>query len=402
MSAPAVVPVTDPAPVAVVPAPAGRAGLRLLRPTAQPAELIAAQNEARAFVKEVLKDGTDFGKIPGIDRPTLLKPGAEKVTLGFGCSAVPRIVEQEVEHEREVRWTKAKWVTIGPLKPDNWQEMKEAGLGRNRQFDGEWKWQEKQVEEGVSLGLYRYVVEVQIIDENGEIRGTGLGSCSTLESKYADRPRDCENTVLKMAVKRAHVAAVLSTFGLSDEFTQDVEESPVARDDAQQEGERANAGQQQRQQQGGTIGDPEDFRMPFGATKGQKLRDLDDKEITGAATWASEKGKFKEFIEAVRAVLLARRAARKTATHEEGEQRLHPTEPGPSNPSSATSGNGDSGMRSETMAGAPPISASTDALARAGRPGDPPPRELLPWEDDAPDMPDYDGPEVASYDDVPF
>jgi hypothetical protein len=43
--------------------------------------------------------------------------------------------------------------------------------------------------------------------------------------KYVDRPRECENTALKMAEKRAHVGAVLNAFGLSEQFTQDVEDN---------------------------------------------------------------------------------------------------------------------------------------------------------------------------------
>src|SRR5690606_10620038 len=58
----------------------------------------------------------------------------------------------------------------------------------------------------------------------GVVIGEGVGSCSTMESKYIDRPRDCENTALKMAKKRAYVDATLTTFGLSDQFTQDVED----------------------------------------------------------------------------------------------------------------------------------------------------------------------------------
>ena len=192
---------------AIVVAPT-RAALRVLRPLAAPAEMLKAQNETRAFVKAVLEEGRDFGKIPGTQEPTLLKPGAEKVTLAFGCSAVPKIIEREIEHDRAVPWQKQK---------KKWNN----GYKGDKSF----LWEK---EEGQSLGLYRYVVQVDIVDEHGQVRGSGIGSCSTMESKYVDRPRDCENTVLKMAMKRAHVAAVLSTFGLSEEFAQDLEEAHVA------------------------------------------------------------------------------------------------------------------------------------------------------------------------------
>jgi hypothetical protein len=68
--------------------------LRVLRPVASPADMIRSQNESRDFIMQVLEKDRDYGIIPGVKKPTLLKPGAEKVTLGFGCSAVPRILEK--------------------------------------------------------------------------------------------------------------------------------------------------------------------------------------------------------------------------------------------------------------------------------------------------------------------
>jgi len=178
------------------------------------------------MVHSALKEGRDYGVIPGTgDKPTMLKPGAERVALAFGCYyGEPEIIEKEVDHDREVRWKKTKWV-IRP-KPEGWKEIKEAGLGRNRKLDdNKWVWQEREEESGTSLGLYRYVLKVPVISrETGEVVGSGIGSCSSLETKYIDRPRDTENTILKMAHKRAMVAACLVTFGLSDEFTQDVED----------------------------------------------------------------------------------------------------------------------------------------------------------------------------------
>lgn len=191
-------------PVAVV---AGPRPVRLLRPIAQPAQVIEAQNEARAMVHQALKEGRDYGKIPGTgDKPSMLKPGAERVALAFGCFyGEPKLVEKEVDHDRVVRWVKRKKV---------WYTER----GGARKF----KWEE---ESGESLGLYRYVLEVPVIERGtGEVVGSGVGACSSMESKYVDRPRDSENTVLKMAFKRAMVAACLVTFGLSDEFTQDVED----------------------------------------------------------------------------------------------------------------------------------------------------------------------------------
>lgn len=167
---------------------------RLLVPIAAPAEIIAAQEATRELITKALKKGRDYGTVPGIDKPFLQKPGAERITIGMGCYfGEPRISEKEIDHDRVVRWVKRR------KRGGNWVE-----------------------ESGESLGLYRYVIAVPVIHrESGQTVGEGVGSCSTMESKYIDRPRDSENTVLKMAHKRAAVAATLLAFGLSDQFTQD-------------------------------------------------------------------------------------------------------------------------------------------------------------------------------------
>lgn len=206
----------------------------IVRPIVTPAAMIEAHTEVAQLIAKALTKDTDYGVIPGAGtKPTLLKPGAERLVKAFGCVARYHIVETERDHNFPVSYTKRKKVWANKFKGD-------------RAFT----WAE---EHGMAEGLYRYVVRAEIVRlDASEVVGDGLGSCSTMETKYVDRPRDCENTVLKMAQKRALVAAVLNAFGLSDRFTQDVEdlggheepaapepeqpepETPVARTDKQQ------------------------------------------------------------------------------------------------------------------------------------------------------------------------
>lgn len=159
-----------------------------LRPIAEPAELLKVQEDTRAAIMQILKKDRDYGLIKGTKRETLYKAGAERTLLAFGCVATFKIVESEIDHDREVRYLK----------------------------DGK---------EKISLGLYRYVTECQITQrETGMVLGAFIGSASTLEAKYISRPRDSENTIVKMSEKRALVGAALVAFGLSDQFTQDVED----------------------------------------------------------------------------------------------------------------------------------------------------------------------------------
>ena len=52
-------------------------------PTVQAAELVARLDVIRQAAAEAMKENVDFGVIPGTDKPTLLKPGAEKLGVLF-------------------------------------------------------------------------------------------------------------------------------------------------------------------------------------------------------------------------------------------------------------------------------------------------------------------------------
>lgn len=181
----------------------------LIRPVASTHDLIGAHKEWAKVIQEVLEPGRDYGTIPGTgDKPTLLKPGAERLALAARFAATFDIISEEIDHDRKVEWTK-----------------------HSRKFGAK---------SGTSFGLYRYAVRCKLLLKGtGELVGEGVGSASSLESKYVERPRDVENTVFKIAKKRAFVDAVLTTLALSDRFTQDVEDmappprsTPAARPEA--------------------------------------------------------------------------------------------------------------------------------------------------------------------------
>jgi hypothetical protein len=193
--------------------------LTLVTPIAKPLELIKYHAEVAKLIQEGLTENTDYGTIPGTDKPTLLKPGAERLCLAFGATPKYTLVSAEIDHHREVQWEKKKKKWRNEYKGD-------------RRFDNV-------IEQGTSIGVYRYVYKCTIVRPDGRILGECEGVCSTMESKFVDRPRDCENTAAKMAQKRAFVGAVLSAFGLSNRFTQDVEddfvEAEVVSDSPQKE-----------------------------------------------------------------------------------------------------------------------------------------------------------------------
>jgi len=163
-------------------------------------------NEFQAVVKEMLKKEHDFDVIPGTNKPTLLKPGAEKICMMLGVAPDYELLTKTEDYQTE---------------------------------------------------FFAYTVKCNLL-KNGMVIGQGLGSCNSKENKYryinvkeADLPESLDkstlksrvdkygrtvykienddictiaNTVLKMAKKRAHVDATLQLAALSEIFTQDVED----------------------------------------------------------------------------------------------------------------------------------------------------------------------------------
>lgn len=131
-------------------------------------------DEMNRFIETVLVAGTDYGMIPYSSKPTLLKSGAEKILNYLGLIARTEIVNRVEDY---------------------------------------------------NVGFFSYECKVYLIDYNGVVKGEGIGITNTREGKYAKSSGYAvQNTVLKMAKKRALVDAALNVGNLSSRFTQDVED----------------------------------------------------------------------------------------------------------------------------------------------------------------------------------
>lgn len=285
----------------------------LLRPIAKPAEVLQAQEELRSMIAGALVEGRDYGVIPGTERKdkkgndiskrTLLKPGAERLNAAFGLTAEFTVTEAEVNHSAELPYVKRQKV---------WRNAHKG--------DKEFTWKEEQ---GTSVGLYRYVVKCALIHrESGAVVGNGVGACSSLESKYIDRPRDSENTVLKMAKKRAFVDATLTALGLSDQFTQDVEDIQANERAARGDSDPADRWNRPAPAEpeppltlelalAMTLGAEGDFN----GQGGKPLSGCSPRLLSGAAAWIDKdddrKARYERLRSAIQIVL----------THREGEAR---------------------------------------------------------------------------------
>ena len=127
------------------------------------------------FMKAQMTKDIDYGVIPGTKKPTLLKPGAEKLCSLFNLRPIWEIIHSVVDFEK-------------PLFHYHYR-----------------------------FSLYR----------GDEVVGQGDGCCNSMEIKYQKQKYkifDLTNTICKIAQKRALVAAVLCSCGASEFFNQDLEE----------------------------------------------------------------------------------------------------------------------------------------------------------------------------------
>lgn len=130
-------------------------------------------NQFQAVVQNTLKKNHDYGVIPGTPKPTLLKPGAEKIQMLLGVTSEYEVIERVQDYDK---------------------------------------------------GFFAFTVRC-VIYKNGMKITEGVGHCNTREKKYVNQdPYTLANTCLKMAKKRAQIDATLTLASLSEVFTQDIED----------------------------------------------------------------------------------------------------------------------------------------------------------------------------------
>ena len=200
----------------------------------QPMSVIGMQeqvNHIQYVMKEIMKDGEHFGTIPGCgDKPTLLKPGAEKICMTFRLSPSYDIIRDHMpEGHREYQVTCT--LTHIPTK-----QVFGQGVGSCTTMEGKYRF--RRVERKCPECGIEAIIKGKQEYGGGWVCFKKKGGCNkkwqdgdkiieNLPSGRADHdnPADYYNTVLKMAKKRALVDAVLTATAASDIFTQDIEET---------------------------------------------------------------------------------------------------------------------------------------------------------------------------------
>lgn len=193
---------------------------------------LQAHAERQQIIRKLLVEDEDFGKIPGTDKPTLYKAGAEKVidALNLYPDYVPLVVVED--------WDKPlfhyRYRCL--LRHRGTDAIVATGVGSCNSRESRYRWRDAKLK-------CPHCGQEAVIKGKDDFGGGWLcfwkrGGCG---AKWPDGAREIEgqnrgrvenddiesvvNTIDKMAQKRASVAATLN-LGLSGVFTQDLEDMP--------------------------------------------------------------------------------------------------------------------------------------------------------------------------------
>lgn len=230
-------------------------------------EMVARVEAKHEFFSRVMRDGDHYGKIPGTgDKPALLKPGAELLLSSMGLYAEfedadpPTIDYGEEGREGLIRFRRRCCVyrQMGDMRV---LIAKAEGSCSSREEKYRWRDGKR---------LCPQCNAAAIIKGKEEYGGGWLcfakkGGCG---AKFSDGDKsiedqqigrvpnpnlaDAENTILKMADKRALVATTLIATGCSDIFTQDVEDGTGSDDVATKPAQTSKPAQGAKPSQNGS------------------------------------------------------------------------------------------------------------------------------------------------------
>lgn len=211
-------------------------------PTLTAAQVKGNSQLVQQVMQAVMKDGVHFGTIPGTDKPSLLKAGAEVLMSTFQIAVDPQV--DDLSNADEIRY---RVRCVGTHRTSG--TVMGAGIGECSSNEEKYKWRRTNDREFDRAPEDRRRIKF----------GWNSGKREEYEVKQIRTEiADVANTVLKMAKKRALVDFTLTALAASDCFNQDLEDIDEAILDSGTEPQKrtvrqpqAKAKQQEPEQQAG-------------------------------------------------------------------------------------------------------------------------------------------------------
>lgn len=197
-----------------------------------PERMVKQVELIQEVMKSVMRLDEHYGKIPGCgDKPTLLKPGAEKLCTTFRLAPSYEITEKVIPNGHR------EYLVVCTLTHIPTGAVFGQGVGSGSTMESKYRYRKtervcpKCGKEAIITGKAEYGGGFICFKKKGgcgekfKSDDPAITSQATGRTEYED-PADYYNTILKMAKKRAHVDATLTCTAASDIFTQDVEDLP--------------------------------------------------------------------------------------------------------------------------------------------------------------------------------
>ena len=175
-------------------------------------EIKAQVQLIQQVMKAVMKKDVHYGTIPGTPKPTLYKPGAEKILSTFRIAAGEPVIE-DLSTPDEIRYR----VKVPGLTQSIPPILLGVGVGECSSSEEKYRWRRPVCKEE-----WEETAEDRRRDVWKKFEGK-----STKLKQVRTTPSDVANTVLKMAHKRGFIGMTLVVTAASDVFAQDLEDLPT-------------------------------------------------------------------------------------------------------------------------------------------------------------------------------
>jgi hypothetical protein len=187
------------------------------------------------FVSRVLRRDVDYGVIPGTEKRTLLKPGAEKLTTFFGLSTRFQLLERIEDWTGEGHGGEPFFYYLYRCQLYRGDLLIAEGDGSCNSRETKYRWRESQrlcpvcSQSAIIKGREEYGGGWLCFKKRGGCGAKFRDGDEAIESQQTGRVfnpdiADQVNTIQKMAQKRSLVGSVLLAVNASEFFTQDVED----------------------------------------------------------------------------------------------------------------------------------------------------------------------------------
>jgi outer membrane biosynthesis protein TonB len=197
-------------------------------------------DKLKEFVKSYLVEGEDYGTIPGTPKPTLYKPGADKLCDIYGLADTYKVTSRTED------WSKNlfDYEVECTLTSKRTGHLVSTGLASCSSFESKYHWRDQKRacpkcgKATIIKGRDDYGGGWICWKKEGKSDGCGAKfseNDTTITGQAVGRVEnenipDIKNTILKMSVKRSKVAAVLSASRSSGLFSQDLDDIVTVED----------------------------------------------------------------------------------------------------------------------------------------------------------------------------